>query len=61
MQARESSWAARSALERLLARQDAAAHDYLADELVRDGDCSSPPSEPEAVPPEESADAVAAG
>jgi tRNA-dihydrouridine synthase 3 len=44
MQARESAWPARSPLEALLARHDDAALDYLADELLRDGDCANPPA-----------------
>jgi tRNA-dihydrouridine synthase 3 len=58
MQTRESSWAARSPLEALFVRQDAAALEYLADELLNDGDCRCPPAE-SAAP--ELADAVEAG
>jgi len=42
MQERES-WTPRSPLEALLARQDDAALEFVADELMRDGDCSHPP------------------
>jgi len=43
MQQREGTWATRSPLESLLARADDAALDYVTDELMRDGDLSSPP------------------
>jgi tRNA-dihydrouridine synthase 3 len=42
MQERQSI-VSRSPLEALLARQDAEAHDYVTDELMRDGDLSDPP------------------
>jgi tRNA-dihydrouridine synthase 3 len=45
MQAREGAWTARSALERLLARSDDAALDYVTSELLSGGDLSSPPAE----------------
>jgi tRNA-dihydrouridine synthase 3 len=54
MQQRES-FEARSALESLLARSDDAAVDYITDQLIDDGDLSSPPApgesatEPQAV------------
>jgi len=43
MQQRESSFVPRTPLESLLARADDAAIDYVTDELLNDGDLSSPP------------------
>ena len=43
MQQREGTWAYRSPLEALLARNDDAALDYVTDELLREGDLSDPP------------------
>jgi tRNA-dihydrouridine synthase 3 len=43
MQQRESAWEPRSPLESLLARTDDAALDYVTDQLLADGDLSSPP------------------
>ena len=43
MQERESTWTPRSPLEALLARTDDAALDYVTDQLLAEGDLSSPP------------------
>jgi tRNA-dihydrouridine synthase 3 len=43
MQQRESAFVPRSPLEALLRRQDAAAVDYITDELIAGGDLASPP------------------
>jgi hypothetical protein len=43
MQQRESSFTPRSDLEALLSRTDDAAIDYVTDQLLDGGDCSSPP------------------
>lgn len=48
MQVREVLDAPRSPLEALLARTDAAALDYVTDELLNGGDLSAPPPEPAA-------------
>ncbi len=58
MQQRESSFAARSPLEALLARSDDAALDYVTDELMKAGDLSHAPP-PAAAAPER--DLVEAG
>ncbi|MEZ5317698.1 MAG: tRNA-dihydrouridine synthase family protein [Vicinamibacterales bacterium] len=44
MQARESAFVPRSTLEALLSRSDDAALDYVTDQLLDDGDLSSPPA-----------------
>jgi tRNA-dihydrouridine synthase 3 len=44
MQQRESAFEARTPLEALLARSDDAALEYVADELLNDGDLSRPPA-----------------
>jgi hypothetical protein len=44
MQTRESAFEPRSPLEALLARTDAAAHDYVTDQLLAGGDLSAPPA-----------------
>jgi len=54
MQQRESAFAPRSPLEALLARTDDAALDYVTDQLLDDGDFSSPPSVASAVVSEDS-------
>jgi len=45
MQERESRFEPRSPLEALLSRADDAALDYVADELMRNGDLTAPPAE----------------
>jgi len=50
MQERESRFVPRSPLEALLARSDEAALDYVTDELLNDGDLSSPPPGPVTTP-----------
>src|SRR5262245_2910764 len=54
MQQRESTFVPRSALEALLARTDDAALDYVTDQLLDEGDFSSPPTVPSAVSSDES-------
>jgi tRNA-dihydrouridine synthase 3 len=44
MQERESTWTPRSPLEALLARSDDAALDYVTDQLMAEGELSSPPA-----------------
>lgn len=58
MQERESVAAPRSPLEALLARSDAAALDYVTDQLIDEGDLADPPP---ASPPAAEYDAVEAG
>jgi tRNA-dihydrouridine synthase 3 len=54
MQQRESTFAPRSPLEALFARTDDAALDYVTDQLLDDGDFSSPPAVASAVVSEDS-------
>jgi tRNA-dihydrouridine synthase 3 len=62
MQQRESGFTPRSDLEALLSRTDDAAIDYVTDQLLNGGDCSSPPPRtPAAASPVPQAEPVEAG
>ena len=61
MQQRESTWTPRSLLEALFARSDDAALDYVTDQLLSDGEMSSPPAAGAAPAADADAELVEAG